>query len=75
MKKLSLKNLKLDANDMLKRSQLKTIFGGYGPGDGHCSCKTGGNISFETYVGDFDTCGTGCKYSNPSHTSWICSGV
>lgn len=30
MKKLSLKNLKLEANNMLERNQLKTIFGGYG---------------------------------------------
>lgn len=30
MKKLSLKNLKLEANDMLQRNQLKSVFGGYG---------------------------------------------
>ncbi|WP_139059048.1 hypothetical protein [Polaribacter reichenbachii] len=33
MKKLSLKQLKLDATEMLERNQLKTILGGYG-GDG-----------------------------------------
>jgi hypothetical protein len=30
MKKLSLKNLKLEANDMLQRNQLKSILGGHG---------------------------------------------
>ncbi|TGV03115.1 TIGR04149 family rSAM-modified RiPP [Flavivirga rizhaonensis] len=34
MKKLKLKNLKLDANNILKRNQLKTLFGGY---DGSCT--------------------------------------
>lgn len=34
--KLSLKNLKLGADDMLQRSQLKTVFGGYGGG----SCQS-----------------------------------
>ena len=29
MKKLSLKNLKLGADDMLQRNQLKAVFGGY----------------------------------------------
>ncbi len=32
MKKLSLKNLKLEASDRLERNQLKTVFGGYGDG-------------------------------------------
>ena len=32
MKKLNLKNLKLDADDMLQREQLKTVFGGYSGG-------------------------------------------
>lgn len=30
MKKLSLKNLNLDASDLLQRNQLKTVVGGYG---------------------------------------------
>lgn len=30
MKKLSLKNLKLEASDKLQRNQLKTVYGGYG---------------------------------------------
>ena len=30
MKKLSLKNLKLDTLDVLQRNQLKTVFGGEG---------------------------------------------
>jgi len=35
MKKLSLKNLKLEVNDILQREQLKTVFGGY-VNDGDC---------------------------------------
>ena len=34
MRKLSLKNLKLEASEMLGRNQLKTVFGGYGS---HCA--------------------------------------
>ncbi|MDO5969738.1 hypothetical protein Q4Q35_07955 [Flavivirga aquimarina] len=34
MKKLSLKNLKLGADDMLQRNQLKSVLGGYGLGEG-----------------------------------------
>ncbi len=33
MKKLSLKNLKLEANDLLERNQLKSVFGGYSNGN------------------------------------------
>ena len=32
MKKLSLKNLKLEVNDLLQREQLKTVFGGQNDG-------------------------------------------
>ena len=43
MKKLSLKNLKLEANDMLQRNQLKTVFGGYSGScpspTAHCTCN------------------------------------
>lgn len=42
MKKLSLKNLKLDGNDLLKREQLKTVLGGYGSGL-YCGCRAGDN--------------------------------
>ena len=75
MKKLSLKNLKLEASDMLQRNQLKTVFGGYGGRHGLCSCKTNGSITYEGYVGDCNYCDTVCTYSNPSHTSLICSGA
>ena len=59
MKKLILKNLKLEATDLLQRNQLKTVFGGYGgyggsscgaglpecpSGKGHCCCDLDGNI-------------------------------
>jgi hypothetical protein len=47
MKKLSLKNLKLDSNDMLQRNQLKSVFGGNG---GHNTCAqygyNSGNYNF-----------------------------
>ncbi|MDO5969547.1 hypothetical protein Q4Q35_06990 [Flavivirga aquimarina] len=33
MKKLSLKKLKLGADDMLQRNQLKSVLGGYGLGE------------------------------------------
>ncbi|MEP5338178.1 MAG: hypothetical protein ABJL44_07910 [Algibacter sp.] len=37
MKKLSLKNLKLETSDLLKRRELKTVFGGnYGDGLSEC---------------------------------------
>ncbi|SFG00209.1 hypothetical protein SAMN04488033_11962 [Salegentibacter agarivorans] len=80
MKKLSLQKLKLGADDLLQREQLKSVFGGYGgyqggSGDGLCSCKAGGNITYETYVGQCDYCETVCHYSSPSSTSWICSGA
>ncbi len=44
MKKLSLKNLKLNENEMLERNQLKSVFGGYGGyGNGdHWLCGAGG---------------------------------
>tara|TARA_R110002049_G_scaffold65035_1_gene170954 strand:+ start:85181 stop:85417 length:237 start_codon:yes stop_codon:yes gene_type:complete len=39
MKKLSLKNLNLEASDMLQRNQLKSVFGGYGEPVGSCTAK------------------------------------
>lgn len=41
MKKLSLKNLKLDGNELLQREQLKTVFGGYNGDAGSCSASCG----------------------------------
>lgn len=39
MKKLKLKNLKLEGNDILKRNELKNVFGGYGGGyNDHDGC-------------------------------------
>ena len=41
MKKLSLKNLKLEADNMLERNQLKTVFGGnYEAGYGRCVAES-----------------------------------
>lgn len=46
MKKISLKNLKLEASDMLQRSQLKTVFGGYGGyAVSSCTADCGDSIS------------------------------
>ncbi len=42
MKTLNLEKIKLGANDMLQREQLKTVFGGYSniyPGDCNDDCK------------------------------------
>ena len=36
MKKLSLKKLKLERNDLLERNQLKQVFGGYGGSEDDC---------------------------------------
>jgi len=47
MKKLSLKNLNLGANDMLQRNQLKTIFGGdggYTGNTGTCAYQYNGYV-------------------------------
>jgi len=43
MRKLSLKNLKLEASEMLGRNQLKTVLGGYGAQSANCKvvCKNG----------------------------------
>lgn len=44
MKKLSLKNLNLNHDDLLQREQLKSIFGGYGGGGGDRQpCRVGDN--------------------------------
>lgn len=40
MRKLDLKNLKSNANDLLQREQLKTVVGGYGGGC-HVLCNSG----------------------------------
>ncbi len=68
MKKLSLKNLKLEANDMLQRNQLKTVLGGYGGG----SCQSWINgqhytgLSVSDAQGDYQFCVdngySGCGY-------------
>lgn len=65
MKRLSLKNLKLEAHDVLQGSQLKTVFGGYsGGGEDSCSHT---KLTFvyndgrANYVGVFSTNGNGCS--------------
>ena len=51
MKKLSLKNLKLETNDMLQRNQLKTVFGGYAYPGGSCCVTVVGNVSTSRHCG------------------------
>jgi len=63
MKKLSLKNLNLEANDMLQQNELKTVFGGYG--SAWCSCSNGSSRSMP----NCSWCGAYC-----GSQSWICSG-
>lgn len=59
MKKLNLKNLKLNDNDLLQRAQLKTIFGGSGNGNG---CK----------AVDKSICTNGCQRFGADQ-QWHCS--
>lgn len=49
MKKLNLKHLKLDANDLLQREQLKSVLGGYG--DWNKCCWDGTNNCGECGIG------------------------
>lgn len=45
MKKLSLEMLRLSTNEILERSQMKKITGGYGGGESSYKCCVGGNCS------------------------------
>lgn len=56
MKKLSLKKLNLEVNDMLQRNELKSVFGGYGDTGYQCcsawgcgKCVTGSNEDCSGY--------------------------
>tara|TARA_R110002049_G_scaffold65035_1_gene170955 strand:+ start:85440 stop:85658 length:219 start_codon:yes stop_codon:yes gene_type:complete len=58
MKKLSLKNLKLEANDMLQRNHLKSVIGGYEVSSCSATCDeetivtcSGTNCSATDYEG------------------------
>ncbi len=62
MKKLSLKSLKLGANDLLQREQLKTVFGGYS--DGPCANGASGEL---TYWSCGDGSNSGSAYVCPEH--------
>ena len=77
MKKLSLKNLKLETNDMLQRNQLKTVFGGYGPpGSGTCGyrndmgviCGLSKEVAMEqvTLFGGYWCCGSCASNGGPA---------
>ncbi len=52
MKKLRLKNLKLEANDMLQRNQLKTVLGGYGGYGGPCDDNPSGSCGYNNAMGE-----------------------
>lgn len=68
MKKLSLKNLKLGADNMLQREQLRSVFGGNG--DGTCQSWINGThytgLSVSDAQGDYAFCTengySGCGY-------------
>ncbi len=63
MKKLSLNKMRLEANDMLQREQLKTVFGGYG-GDvsiGSKRCRVEGELCNEHSPNPGDLC---CPHLN-----------
>ena len=82
MKKLSLKNLKLEASEMLGRNQLKTVLGGY-QYNGGCAYQ-GGNGYFgvvsqnmsanEAQWGSYKTGGRWCCSSCCS-ASWLTNSM
>lgn len=55
MKKLSLKNLNLEVSDLLQRSQLKSVFGGYSDP----ACGGGRTTQFTWACPDGSASGTG----------------
>ncbi len=77
MKKLSLKNLKLEASDRLERNQLKSVFGGYG-GTLECRCKNKNGAAWFGGVSSCDDCTSSwCDNQVPSGSTWtslICTG-
>ena len=68
MKKLNFKELKLEADDILQRSQLKTIFGG-GYGGPTCTCyDSGGTTRTKTFSSPSNCsgfCATWCGHNVP----------
>ena len=68
MKKISLKNLKFEASEILRRNQLKTVLGGYGDETGSCGWRSAdgstvncgysyADVSFwQTYHGGYYCC-------------------
>ncbi|MDG1731287.1 MAG: hypothetical protein P8K68_05775 [Algibacter sp.] len=83
MKKLSLKNLKLETTDVLRRSQLKTVFGGYGGygggGSVECRCKNSNTgAAWFDGVSSCDVCTSSwCDNQVPPGKTWtslICTG-
>lgn len=59
MKKLSLEMLRLSSNEVLERSQMKKITGGYGTTMVSCTCSTsGGGSSSATCTSDLAGDGT-----------------
>jgi len=71
MKKLSLKNLKLEATDLLQRNQLKTVFGGY-CGYIQCSRTSGINPYCCWNFADYALNGTP-NYADPSAPGYLTS--
>ena len=59
MRKLSLKNLKLEASEMLGRNELKTVLGGYGVDPGSCGWRSA----------DGSTVNCGYSYADVSY--WV----
>lgn len=61
MKSLNFQKLNLRKEDVLSKSQMKNILGGYGGGDGNAGCKTGPCYVWnkQTMKMDSGTCSTG----------------
>lgn len=66
MRKLSIGELNLKSNDLLRREQLKTVFGGYEGGSCTANCPNGGPNGTGWTV----TCqGSGCS----AEDGWGCT--
>ena len=77
MKKLSLKKLNLEANDMLQRNQLKTVFGGnggYGGGTGPWTCICEGEDVYNQSACSHEVCDVACSDNGGWTKGCFCVG-
>lgn len=79
MKKLNLKNLKLEAENMLERTQLKTVFGGNYGGYGCAIAMRNSDGSWKgwsapvySYEDAYGAYSSGTNYNDGSYASGYC---